>query len=64
MPRPRPRGGCPEGAVARSGSATPQASVDDRPPPAEEPTISLRGASLKDFSSITEEVWHERTNPR
>jgi hypothetical protein len=56
MTRPRPRGGCPEGAVARSGSATPQASVDDRPPPAEEPTISLHGASLNDFTPITEEV--------
>jgi hypothetical protein len=56
MTRTRPRSGRPEGAVARSGSATPQASVDDRPPPAEEPTISLRGASLNDFTSITEEV--------
>jgi hypothetical protein len=54
--RPQPRGGCPEGAVARSGSTTPQASVDDRPPPAEEPTICLHGASLNDFTSITEEV--------
>ena len=57
MTRPQPRGGCPEGAVARSGSATPQASVDDRPTPAEEPTISLHGVSLlNDFTSITEEV--------
>jgi hypothetical protein len=57
MTRPRPRDGCPEGAVARSGSATPQASVDDRPTPAEEPTISLYGISLlNDFTSMTEEV--------
>jgi hypothetical protein len=57
MTRPQPRGGCPEGAVARSGSATPRASVDDRPTPAEEPTISLHGVSLlNDFTSITEEV--------
>jgi hypothetical protein len=57
MTRPRPRGGCLGGAVARSGSATPQASVDDRPPPPEEPTISLHGVSLlNDFTAITEEV--------
>jgi hypothetical protein len=57
MTRPRPRASCPEGAVARSGSATPQASVDDRPTPAEEPTISLyRVSLLNDFTSITEEV--------
>jgi hypothetical protein len=57
MTRPQRRGGCPEGAVARSGSATPQASVDDRPTPAEEPTISRHGATLlNDFTSITEEV--------
>ena len=56
MTRPRPRGGCLEGVVARRGSATPQASVDDRPTPAEEPTISLHGASLNDFTAITEEV--------
>jgi len=57
MTRPRPRGGCPEGAVARSGSATPRASVDDRPTPAKEPAISLyRVSLLNDFTSITEEV--------
>jgi hypothetical protein len=45
------------GRVERSGSPTPQASVDDRPTPAEEPTISRHGASLlNDFTSITEEV--------
>ena len=56
MTSPRPRGGCLEGAVARRGSAPPQAPVDDRPTPAEESTISLHGASLNDFTSITEEV--------
>jgi hypothetical protein len=57
MTKPQPRGGCPEGAVARSGSATPQASVDDRPTQPGEPTISLHGVSLLNNSiSTTEEV--------
>jgi hypothetical protein len=51
MTRPPPRGDDPEGAVERSGSATPRASVDDRPTPAKEPTISLHRVSLlNDFT--------------